>query len=44
MLDRGSFMAELGSQAIQAHQLETNEIHNDSTTVTLYGAYENHEE
>jgi len=42
--DRGSFMAELGSQAIQVHQLETNEIHNDSSTVTLYGAYENQEE
>jgi len=42
--DRASFMAEIGSQAIQVHQLETDEIHNDSTSITFHGAYENPEE
>jgi len=42
--DRGSFMTELGSQAIRVHQLETDEMHNDSTSVTFHGSYEDQEE
>jgi len=42
--DRASFMAEIGSQAIQVHQLETDEFHNDSTTITFHGDYENSKE
>jgi len=38
--DRSSFMAELSANAIREHQLETQEIHNDSTSVTFIGAYE----
>ena len=37
--DRHSFMTEVSSQAIHVHQLETEEIHNDSTTVTFLGQY-----
>jgi len=38
--DRTSFLAELSAAAIVAHELETEEIHNDSTSVTLIGAYD----
>ena len=38
--DRSSFLAELSATAIQEHQLNTEEIHNDSTSITLKGAYE----
>lgn len=39
--DRNSFMAELSANSIHVHLLETNQIHNDSTSVTFLGAYEN---
>lgn len=39
--DRHSFMSELSSNAIDAYLLETGQIHNDSTSVTFYGEYEN---
>jgi len=38
--DRPSFMAQLSANAIRAHQLETQEMHNDSTSVTFIGAYD----
>ncbi len=38
--DRSSFMAELSANATLVHQLETKEIHNDSTSITFIGAYE----
>lgn len=38
--DRGSLQAALSAEAIRVHQLETNVIHNDSTSVTFLGAYE----
>jgi transposase len=38
--DRSSFMLNLTANAIREHQLETNEIHNDSTSVTFVGTYE----
>lgn len=37
--DRSSFITELSANAIRVHQLETNEVHNDSTSVTFIGAY-----
>ena len=37
--DRSSFMAELSANAIRAHQLETEVMHNDSTSITFLGAY-----
>lgn len=39
--DRNSFMAELSSNAIDVYLLETNQIHNDSTSITFLGEYEN---
>ena len=39
--DRNSFMTELSSNAIDVYLLETNQIHNDSTSITFLGAYEN---
>ncbi len=39
--DRNSFMAELSANAIDVYLVETNQIHNDSTSVTFQGAYEN---
>lgn len=39
--DRSSFMVELSANAIQAHQLTTQTIHNDSTSITFIGDYEN---
>jgi len=38
--DRHSLMTEVSSTAICVHQLLTNEIHNDSTTVTFIGKYD----
>ena len=39
--DRNSFMAELSSNAIDVYLLETKQIHNDSTSITFLGKYEN---
>jgi transposase len=39
--DRGSLMLQLAANAIKIHQLEINKIHNDSTTITFKGRYEN---
>jgi hypothetical protein len=33
-------MVDLNANAIREHQLVTEEIHNDSTSITLIGAYE----
>ena len=38
--DRSSFLVDLSGAAIREHQLETEVIHNDSTSVTFLGAYE----
>jgi transposase len=38
-VDRPSLMAELSANAIRVHRLETEEIHNDSTSVTFIGDY-----
>jgi transposase len=38
--DRHSLMTELSSNAISVHKLLTDEIHNDSTTVTFIGKYD----
>ena len=37
--DRASFMAELSAIAVSVHQLITQKMHNDSTSVTFAGAY-----
>jgi len=37
--DRNSLMTELSSNAIRVHELETKQIHNDSTSITLQGEY-----
>ena len=37
--DRASLMTELSANAIVVHQLETQEMHNDSTSVTFIGDY-----
>ena len=42
--DRGSLMAELSAMAIERHELETKIIHNDTTTVTFFGEYNQNEE
>jgi len=39
--NRNELMLDLAADAIKAHQLEINKIHNDSTTVTFKGRYEN---
>jgi len=39
--DRHGLMTELSCNTIRTHQLLTDEIHNDSTTVTFIGRYEN---
>ncbi|MCJ7685298.1 MAG: DUF4277 domain-containing protein [Desulfobacteraceae bacterium] len=39
--DRNSFMAELSANATAVYLLETNQIHNDSISITFMGAYEN---
>jgi transposase len=38
--DRASFLVELSATSIRVHRLETDEIHNDSTSVTFIGAYD----
>ncbi len=38
--DRHSLMTEVSGNAISVHQLLTDEIHNDSTTVTFIGKYD----
>jgi transposase len=38
--DRHSLMMELSASAIKVHALETKQIHNDSTSITLSGEYE----
>ena len=38
--DRHTLMTEVSAKAIQVHQLETEEIHNDSTTITFLGQYD----
>jgi transposase len=38
--DRGSLLTELSAKAIELHQLATQIIHNDTTSVTFLGAYE----
>lgn len=38
--DRGSLLAELSAKVIEVHQLHTDRWHNDTTTVTLMGAYD----
>jgi len=37
--DRNSLMTELSSNAIRVHELETEQVHNDSTSITLLGEY-----
>ncbi len=37
--DRNSLMVDLSANAIQAYLLETNQIHNDSTSITFLGEY-----
>jgi len=37
--DRNSLMTELSANAIKVYQLETDQIHNDSTSITVTGAY-----
>ena len=37
--DRSSMMCELSANAIDVYWLETNQIHNDSTSITLVGEY-----
>jgi len=39
--NRDELMIELSANAINAHQLATDKIHNDSTTITFKGRYEN---
>jgi transposase len=39
--DRGTMMTELASNAIRVHNLETESIRNDSTSITFAGAYKN---
>jgi transposase len=39
--DRNALMTDLTANAIRAHQLELSRIHNDSTTITFKGRYEN---
>jgi len=41
--DRNSLMTELSSNAIQVHNLKTDDVHNDSTSITLSGEYKNQE-
>jgi len=39
--DRNTIMTRLTGKAIELHQLQTNSLHNDTTTVTVQGAYDN---
>ena len=42
--DRATMMTEISSNAIRVHELETDTVRNDSTSVTFTGAYENQTE
>ncbi len=42
--DRGSLLSELSANAIKIHELETRIVHNDTTTITCKGEYNNPEE
>jgi len=42
--DRATMMTEISSNAIRIHELETNVVRNDSTSITFTGAYENQPE
>jgi len=42
--DRHSLMTEVSGNAIATHNLLTDEVHNDSTTVTFIGKYDNPDE
>ena len=42
--DRHSLMTEVSGNAIATHNLLTDEVHNDSTTVTFIGKYDNPED
>ena len=39
--DRNSLMTEISSNAIKIHELETEILHNDTTSLSLHGAYNN---
>ena len=39
--DRNSLMAELSANSIDVYELETKQIHNDSTSITFLGEYKN---
>jgi transposase len=41
---RQSIMTQISSKAIAVHKLDVSKVHNDSTTITLQGAYDNQEE
>lgn len=42
--DRGSMLTEMASSAMQVYNLETETIHNDSTSITFAGAYDEQSE
>ena len=42
--DRHGIMSELSSNAIKVHELQTDDMHNDSTSVTFSGEYETQEQ
>jgi transposase len=42
--DRATIMTEVSSNAIRVHELETNVVRNDSTSITFTGAYDNQDE
>lgn len=39
LADRASLLTALGLRAIRAYGIDCSELHNDSTSITLYGAY-----
>ncbi len=41
--DRSSMLVELSANAVRVHDLDTNDIHNDSTSVTFTGEYKGKE-
>ncbi len=42
--DRGSMLADVSKTAMDVHALEVDRIHNDTTSITFSGAYDNPEE
>lgn len=42
--DRGSLLAELSARAIEIYHLDTSTFHNDTTSITLQGAYDEPEQ